>query len=191
MPYFEPEYPIETERLLLRPFELEDFDALWPFMRIPEVNRFLPWGKPMAEAEFRDKVAQKTTRVSISEEGDAINLAAVLKDTGELVGDVTLFLKTWEHKMGEFGWVFDPRHHGNGYATESSIPLLEIAFDQLELHRVIARLDARNAASARVLQKLGLRREAHFVKNEWVGGEWTDELVYAMLVDEWRERRAG
>jgi RimJ/RimL family protein N-acetyltransferase len=155
------------------------------------VNRFLPWGKPMDEAEYRDKVAQKTERTFISEEGDAINLAAVLKESGELIGDVTIFMKTWEHKMAEFGWVFSPDHYGKGYATESSIPLLEIAFDELELHRVIARLDARNGASARVLEKLGLRREAHFVKNEWINGEWTDELDYAMLVDEWRERRGA
>jgi RimJ/RimL family protein N-acetyltransferase len=65
--------------------------------------------------------------------------------------------------------------------------MLSIAFDELGLHRVIGRLEPRNAASARVLEKLGMRREAHFVENEYIRGEWQSEAVYAMLDREWRE----
>ena len=64
--------------------------------------------------------------------------------------------------------------------------MLRIGFEELGLHRIAGRLDARNEASARVLERLGMRREAHLVENEFVKGEWTDELVYAMLEQEWR-----
>ena len=77
------------------------------------------------------------------------------------------------------------RHQGNGYATEAARPLLDWAFGDLALHRVIGRTEARNTGSARVLEKLGMRREAHLVENEWVKGEWQSELVYAILDREW------
>jgi RimJ/RimL family protein N-acetyltransferase len=93
-----------------------------------------------------------------------------------------------EHRQGEIGYVFHPDHGGSGYATEAAEVMLRLGFDQLGLHRVIGRLDGRNTASARVLQRLGMRREAHFTQNEFYKGEWADEVVYAMLEDEWRAR---
>ena len=78
-----------------------------------------------------------------------------------------------------------PEFTGHGYATEMAAEMLRIGFDELGLHRVVGRLDARNDASARVLERLGMRREALLVDNEWVKGEWTSELDYALLADEW------
>ena len=86
---------------------------------------------------------------------------------------------------------FRPGYHGRGYATEASRPLLAFAFEVLGLHRVVGRLEPRNPASARVLEKLGMRREAHLVGNEWVKGEWQSEDVYAVLDREWRDGSAG
>ncbi|MCW2947645.1 MAG: GCN5-related N-acetyltransferase, partial [Actinoallomurus sp.] len=93
------------------------------------------------------------------------------------------------HRQGEVGYIFHPDHGGRGYATEAAEVVLRLGFEELGLHRIVGRLDGRNTASARVLERLGLRREAHFVQNELVKGEWTDEVVYAMLADEWRARR--
>ncbi len=69
--------------------------------------------------------------------------------------------------------------------------MLTFAFESLGLHRVVGRLEPRNRGSARVLEKLGMRREAHLVENEWVKGEWQSELVYAILEREWRDASAG
>jgi RimJ/RimL family protein N-acetyltransferase len=69
--------------------------------------------------------------------------------------------------------------------------MLRVGFDELGLHRVIGRLDARNAGSAAVLERLGMRREALLVDNEWVKGEWTSELVYALLAAEWAGSRSS
>jgi RimJ/RimL family protein N-acetyltransferase len=84
--------------------------------------------------------------------------------------------------------MFHPDYGGHGYATEAARVMLRLGFDGLGLHRIIGRIDARNTPSARVLERLGMRPEAHFLQNEMVRGEWTDEIVFAMLEDEWRAR---
>jgi RimJ/RimL family protein N-acetyltransferase len=113
-------------------------------------------------------------------------VAVILRDSGEMVGDVMLSWHSAKHRGGEIGYVINPDFQGHGYATEASRALLEMAFAQLGLHRVIARIDSRNHPSARVLRRLGMRQEAHLVHNEWFKGEWTDEIDFAMLEDEWR-----
>ena len=180
--------PLETERLVLRPFTNGDFEALFAMRSDPEVARYLYWG-PQTEDEVRETLARKMAGTSLRAEGDVLHLAAELRSTRELVADVILHWVSREYSCGEIGYTVHPAHAGRGYATEATRPLLEVAFDGLGLHRVIGRLEARNAASARVLEKLGLRLEAHLVENEWVKDEWQSELVYAILDREWRERQ--
>ena len=84
-------------------------------------------------------------------EGDNLSLAAVLRESGELIGDCSLHWVSAEHRQAEIGFIFHPDHHGHGYATEAAAALLALAFDELRVHRVIGRLEARNDASARVL----------------------------------------
>ncbi len=151
----------------------------------PEVARYQYWAPQTAE-EARRTLELKIAQTAIRVEGDQLSLAVERRDTGEVIGDVILRWLSREHGTGEIGYVVAPAHAGNGFATEATRPMLAIAFEHLDLHRVIGRLEARNTASARVLEKLGFRREAHLVENEWVKGEWQSELVYAMLDYEWR-----
>jgi RimJ/RimL family protein N-acetyltransferase len=181
----EPSYPIETERLLLRPFAATDFEAMFAMHSLPDVVRYLYW-EPRTEQEVREVLERKAGEIAITTEGDKLSLAAVLKTTGELIGDVMMQWVSREHRQGEIGFIFHPDHHGRGYATEASRALLRLAFEELQLHRVVGRLEARNGASARVLEKLGMRPEAHFVENEYVKDEWQSGLVYAILDREWR-----
>ena len=188
---FELAGPIETERLLLRAFVAEDFDAVFAMQSRPDVARFLLWDA-RDEAEVRSALEKKIAGIAIRAEGDALFLAAVLRSTGELVGDMVLNWISSEHSTAEIGFIVHPGHQGHGYATEAARPLLRMAFAGLQVHRVIARAEARNVASARVLEKLGMRQEAHLVENEFVKGEWQSELAYAILDREWRalnERR--
>lgn len=90
-----------------------------------------------------------------------------------------------EHRQGEMGGSLSPEFHGLGYAPEIYGALLELAFTHHDLHRVVGRCDGRNAPSVRSLEKAGLRQEAHFVENEFVKGEWTDEIVLAILRRDW------
>jgi RimJ/RimL family protein N-acetyltransferase len=180
----QPTYPIETERLLLRPFTASDFDDLYAYQSRDDVTRYLYWGA-RTEDEVRKALEFKIAGVAINVEGDAIVLAAELKETNEMIGDLDLCWVSEEHRQGEIGYIFHPDHQGRGYATEAARVLLRIAFEDLKLHRVVGRVEARNIGSARVLEKLGMRQEAHLVENEYVRGEWQSELVYAILDREW------
>jgi RimJ/RimL family protein N-acetyltransferase len=180
-----PSYPIATERLLLRPFEPGDLDALVAIHSDPDVSRYLYWDVRGRE-ELREVLGEKMQRTALTQEGDGLNLAVVLPGTAELIGDTTLFWRSDKHRQGEVGYILSPSHAGHGYATEAARAMLRIGFEELGLHRISGRLDARNEASARVLERLGMRCEAHLVENELVKGEWTDELVYALLEQEWR-----
>ncbi|WP_369989522.1 GNAT family N-acetyltransferase [Streptosporangium sp. 'caverna'] len=183
-----PSYPIRTDRLILRPFTPADLDALHAIQSLPEVSRYLYWGPRDAE-QVREVLETRMGQSALLEEGQALSLAVELASTGELIGDGVLSWHSRLHRSGEIGYVFHPAHHGRGYATEVGQALLELGFDGLNLRRITGRLDGRNEASARVLERLGMRREAHLVENEMVKGEWTDELVYAILQREWHARR--
>jgi RimJ/RimL family protein N-acetyltransferase len=184
----EPALPLETERLLLRPFTAADLDALLAIESRADVARYLYW-QPRSEGEVRELLEKKVSESAIRADGDALRLAVVLKPSSDLIGECMLRLLSSEHRQGEIGFILHPDHHGRGYATEAAGLLLRLAFDELELHRVIGRLEARNAPSARVLERLGMRREAHLVENEFVKGEWQSEVVYALLEREWRPSR--
>lgn len=182
------EYPLKTARLLLRPYEKTDFEELYGIQSRADVTRYLYWG-PRDRTGVRDSLAMKLRATGFDDGGDNLTLAVVLPETGALIGDVQLVWVSRDHLQGEIGYVFHPDHAGRGYATEAAEVMLWVGFERLGLHRICGRLDERNVASARVLERLGMRREAHFRENEFVKGEWTDELVYAILADEWRARR--
>jgi RimJ/RimL family protein N-acetyltransferase len=185
-----PAYPVQTDRLLLRPFAATDFDALLAIQSRADVARYLYWD-PRNAAEVRETLDTKVRATAIVAEGDHLSLAVVLRESGELIGDCSLVWASAEHRQAQIGFLFHPDHHGHGYATEAAAALLALAFDGLRAHRVFGRLEARNTASARVLERLGMRKEAHLVENEHIKGEWQSEVVYALLEREWASRRAG
>ncbi len=117
-------------------------------------------------------------------------LGVELMATGELIGRVSLSLGAPEHRQAEIGFMFHPDSQGRGYATEASEAVLALAFEVYDLHRVCGILEARNIVSARVLEKLGMRKEAHLIENEWVKDEWQSEVIYATLAREWNARGA-
>jgi RimJ/RimL family protein N-acetyltransferase len=186
----EPAWPIETTRLVLRPFLPSDFEALHA-IHGDEANARWLYNDARSPGETRELLALKTAGSALRAEGEWLSAAVELRATGELVGDISLLWASVPHRQGELGFAFHRAYHGNGYATEAAWPMLAFAFEVVGLHRVIGRLEPRNRGSARVLEKLGMRQEAHLVENEWVKGEWQSELVYALLASEWRDGSAG
>jgi RimJ/RimL family protein N-acetyltransferase len=180
----EPKWPLETERLLLRAFEEGDLDSMHAMQSDPDVARWL-YNEPRTLQETRELLGRKIDG-ALRAEDDWLSAAAVERESGHVVGDIALHWVSEEHKTGEIGFILNPVYQGRGYATEAARAMLRFAFDGMGFHRVIGRTEARNTPSARVLEKLGMRLEAHFVENEWVKGEWQSELVYAMLEHEWR-----
>lgn len=180
-----PTYPITTARLLLRPFTMDDLDALYAIQSRPDVTRYLYW-EPRTRDEVSEAIATRVQRTALEAEGDTLVLAIELRETGALVGDVNLHWLSEAHRQGEIGFVLHPDYHGQGYAREAAVEMLRLGFEGLRMHRIIGRCDGANGASARLMERLGMRREAHLRQNEFVKGEWCDEFVYAMLADEWQ-----
>ena len=185
-----PRYPLSTGRLLLRPLTAADTDALLAYRGRPDVCRYLPF-EPMTEQVIEERMATQWVRTELTDEGQALTLGVVAADSGELVGDVVLFWRSRLHGGGELGYVLHPDFRGHGYASEAATEILRLGFEELGLHRIVARIDERNEASARLARRLGMRQEARLVHNELFKGEWSTELDFAMLAREWYERRGA
>lgn len=187
---FQPTYPIVTPRLLLRPFTPGDLDALYAIQSRPDVAQYLYW-EPRSREEVAEVLAGRIVHTTLGAEGDRLVLAVELRDTGAVIGDVTLVRLSQTHRQGEIGYVFHPAYHGRGLAREAAREMLRLGFDGMGFHRIIGRCDDRNGASARLMERLGMRREAHFHENEIFKGEWGGEYVYAMLAAEWAAREGA
>lgn len=182
----QPAYPIETERLVIRPLDVADAEDLAAYQSLPDVCRYIPY-EPRGREQIAERIADPARTKSVLEkEGEGIWLAVERREDGRVIGDVVLIWNSEEHQCAEIGYVFNPDVQGNGYATEACRALLALAFDELKVRRVIARIDARNDTSAAVLRRLGMRQEAYLVQNEFFKGEWTDEIDFAILEAEWR-----
>lgn len=180
-----PPYPMETDRLTIRPFAVDDLDALHGIQSKREVTTYLYWD-PRSRDEVVEVLASRTDRPFEEVYRKGLALAVVVRDTNTLIGDVSLTVLSREHAQGEIGFVLDPDQQGRGYGREAATVLLRLGFEDLELHRLIGRCDPRNVPSWRLLERLGMRREAHFRESKIFRGEWGDEYVYALLATEWR-----
>lgn len=186
---FMPDYPIVTERLTLRPFTRGDVDDVFAYRSREDVCAYL-FDEPMSRETCAEAIQARVGQVALTEEGDKVVLAVVVKGANRVIGEVSLTWRSEEFRQGELGYIFHPDVHGKGYATEASFAVFTFGFDVAGLHRIYARCDARNAASSRVMTRLGMREEAHFRGHTMVKGQWDEELIYALLEDEWREKPA-
>jgi RimJ/RimL family protein N-acetyltransferase len=186
-----PTYPVRGERMLLRPLAIGDADALLAYRSREDVCRYVPF-EPMSRDDILERIAGPWARTELTDEGQSLTLGAQVGaqvgETSELAGDVVLFWHSRAHAGGELGYVFNPALGGRGYATEAANVMLRLGFSGLGLHRIVARIDERNEASVRLARRLGMRQEARLVSNELFKGEWSTELDFAMLADEWYAR---
>ena len=180
-----PAYPLRTRRLSLRPLTGQDIGALLSYRADAEVCRYLPF-EPMTRADIEQHLASRWAATWLTGEGQELRLGVELVSTGELIGDVVLFWRSREHRQGEIGYVLHPGFQGQGYVTEAARAVLSLGFDVLGLHRIVAKVDERNEASARTARRLGMRLEARLVHQDMLKGNWRTRLDFVMLADEWR-----
>lgn len=184
---FRPDYPIKTARLLMRPYATSDAAALHDIYSRPEIVRYL-YEQPRSRENVDTMVAERLDNVSLVKGGDHLSLVVTLQeDPDTAIGTAMLHWVSEEHAQGEVGYTLHPDHQGKGYATELTRTLVDLGFRETEVHRIVGRLDMRNVASRRVLEKSGMRVEANLIENEWVKGEWTSETICAVLRTEWEQ----
>ena len=172
----------ETERLRVRRFTDADVDAFVSYRADPDVARYQSWSDYTLE---RGRAFVESMReAEPGRPGDWFQLALEARESGTLVGDLALHVDGDEPRQAEVGFTLDPAQQGRGYATEALGAFLDWVFPTFRLHRVIAVTDALNTPAARLLERVGMRREAHFVENVFFKGAWGSELLYAVLEGE-------
>jgi RimJ/RimL family protein N-acetyltransferase len=178
-------WPVRTERLTIRPARRSDLEATWAFRRLPEVSRWLT-AAPAALEDYRAKF----------EDPDRLAKTLVVELEGVVIGDLMLGVTDgWAQDEvadrakgveAELGWVLHPAYGGQGYATEAVRGLLRLCFDDLALRRVTAGCFADNVGSWRLMERVGMRRELHTVRESLHRSEgWLDGFGYALLAAEW------
>ena len=178
---------IESPRLTLRRFADADLAAFLAYLNDPLVARYQSW-ESYTEQQAREVIEQQKGREP-GRPGQWFTFAAELKETRALVGHVALSVKESDPRQAEIGFTFAREYQGRGLAREAAGGVLDYAFGRLGLHRVVAVTDCENVRSAALLERLGMRREAHFVENVWFKGAWGSEYLYAMLRREWASGR--
>lgn len=179
-----PEIYITTARLVLRPLQEADLASFAEYRSDPEVARYQSWTAPfsMKQAKlFLDKMNQEAGMP-----GAWLQLGIERQSEPGLIGDCAFHILEEDSQQGEIGFTFSRAHQKQGYATEAVRALLAYLFGELKLHRVTAICDAENLASARLLERVGMRREGTYVENIWFKGAWGSEFLYAMLAREFR-----
>ena len=174
---------LQTARLRLRPFDDADADELFALHSSAEVLRYWdspPWGERGRAGQFIDTCRQ------MAEEATGVRPAVERVAGGAFIGWCSLTRWNPDYRSAALGYCFNQAAWGHGYATEAAGAVLEWAFDTLDLNRVQAETDTRNAASARVLEKLGFVREGTLREDCVVHGDVSDSWVYGLLRREWR-----
>ena len=179
---------LHTARLRLRPVTSEDADALFALHSSAYVLRYWdapPWSERVRAERFITACRQ------MAEEGTGTRLAVDRVSDGAFIGWCSLTRWNPDYRSASMGYCLDDAAWGHGYATEAAGALLQWAFDTLDLNRVQAETDTRNAASARVLEKLGFVREGTLREDCVVNGEVSDSWVYGLLRRQWRPSSRG
>jgi RimJ/RimL family protein N-acetyltransferase len=178
-------WPRSTERLALRPVTTDDFPALWQIRRQESVGRWMT-----SASQDWDRFAE------VMADPDRMAKTLVILRDGAVIGDLMLAPEDpWAQSevadqvkglQAEIGWCIDPAVEGNGYATEAVRELIRICFEDLGFRRLIALAFAANEPSWRLMERVGMRREAYTVKESvHRSGEWMDGVSYAILAEEW------
>jgi RimJ/RimL family protein N-acetyltransferase len=179
----------ETPRLIIRTFQESDQEAFSAYRSDPLVAQYQGWDTPYS-LEQSAAFIHAMTMTTPGTPGEWYQIAIELKTPtapGPLIGDVAFHMKQ-DMRQAYIGFTLARPYQGQGYALEAVTCLLDYLYDELKLHRVIATTDVLNSASIRLIERLGFRREAHFIENDWFKGRWSSEYWYAMLAEEWLKR---
>jgi RimJ/RimL family protein N-acetyltransferase len=190
-------HAVRTARLTLRPATVDDAGPTWTYRRLDQVNEWLAGGDDSVEA-YRATFVEPS-RLATTVIVELVPTDSTGKTTAHVIGDFMLRREDARSQaevtdqargaQAELGWVLDPAYAGVGYATEAAEELLRYCFEDLGVHRVVANCFVDNDTSWRLMERLGMRRETHAVRESLHrSGRWLDTVAYALVDDEWRNR---
>lgn len=176
---------IITVRLSIRDLEASDGPRIFSYHRHPDVARFQNWGTDSVDsiqAYIRGLAATDPDTP-----GKWYQVGIFPHDSGKLIGDCGFRVLASDPEQAEVGITLAPEFQRQGYAIEVLRALLDYLFITLRKHRVFGSVDPRNVSSLKLLERAGMRKEAHFVQSMRFRGEWVDDVIFAMLASEWRK----
>jgi RimJ/RimL family protein N-acetyltransferase len=176
---------IETESLVLKNIGSSRYEELYNYRSLPEVARYQLWEPYSIDTAktFVKKYDSDKTAIP----GEWTMFGLFLKKSDILIGDTAFKAEKDEPRNFEYGIVISPQYQHKGYATEALKALFDFIFTKLDAHRITGLTDAENSASYKLMERLGMRREAHFIRNVWFKGGWGSEYIYAILKEEWEK----
>lgn len=174
-----------TSRLILKPIQLGDADQVLAYRSDAETNQYQGWiPKTLQDVEkFILKISPE-----IDQPGTWFQFVIILKETGNIVGDLGIHFLESESQQVKIGYTLSREYQGQGYATEAVRCILDYLFHDLKKHRVTVTIDPCNVPSIKLVERLGFRKETHFVESLFVNGKWVDDVVYAILDKEWDKK---
>lgn len=181
---------LETNRLLIRRFTDEDLETFLAYRNDPEVARYQGWNLPYPREKGLEFIEEMKIK-DPNEPGGWLQLAVIVKETGEFIGDAAFYFKKDENSRAFIGCTIMQDHWHKGYGVEATRRVMAYLFDELKVHRIVAETDVKNQASINTLERLGFRREGHFVENVWHKGNWASEYHFALLEREWKSIAAA
>ncbi|MBS2211817.1 GNAT family N-acetyltransferase [Carboxylicivirga mesophila] len=174
---------LQTKRLIIRPIDADDATALFKYRSDKEANQYQGWiPETIADAEaFIAKVAKQ-----VNVPDTWFQLVLIEPATQQIIGDVGLHFFDSDNQQVEIGCTIDKTFQGRGFATEALEVVVDYLFNHLSKHRIITSIDPANSSSIKLVERLGFRKEAHFVQSLLINGQWVDDLVYAVLKKDWK-----
>lgn len=174
---------ITTDRLLLRKLEIEDREDFFKYRSLPEVYEYQSF-IPKSISAVDDFIVDIPMKPNIP--NTWFQLALINKNENILIGDIGIhFLE--DNAQAEVGYTLAPSFQGQGYGIEALKAVISYLFYNLKKHRITASVDPNNIKSIRLLEKIGMRKEGHFIKSYKMGDMWLDDCIYAILKEEWKE----
>jgi RimJ/RimL family protein N-acetyltransferase len=172
----------ETERLIIRPIRNEDKIDLFEYRSDPVANKYQGWiPKHLIDAELFIENVSKQINIT----GTWFQWVIIEKMTQKIIGDMGVHFLDPNGQQVELGITLNKDFQNKGYATESVKRVIDYLFNDLKKHRIITSIDPENTSSVRLVERMGFRKEAHFMKSLLINGKWVDDVIYAMIEEDW------
>ena len=174
---------LHSERLMLRPVSIEDARDIFKYRSHKEANSFQGW-IPETIEDVEEFISKLPPEINLPDTWFQLVICTI--GTQEIIGDIGIHFVGPENQQCEFGITLNPDFQAKGYATEALRVAIDYLFKELRKHRIFVSIDPANLPSVALFERLLFRKEAHMIKSYWTGKEWTDDLIYALLKDEWQ-----
>lgn len=176
---------IETERLILRPVQADDKVYIFEYRSDYETNKYQSW-IPETIEDVEIFISRTEKQINIPETW--FQFVIIAKENQKIIGDIGVHFFDKQNKQVEIGCTLNKKFQGKGFSTEAVIKIIDFLFVELKKHRIITSIDPNNESSIRLVERIGFRKEAHFIESLFLNGKWVDDLIYALIEKDWEEK---